>query len=79
MLKIKSRVKFLKTINSLKIYIHIPIIEPLSTPVPPPKSCHLPKLQHAPIFLSNPHSDSFDKARIALDKVHKRPYNLEHR
>ena len=30
------------------MYIHIPIIEPLSTPAPPPKSCHLPELKHAP-------------------------------
>ena len=52
--KLKSRVEFLKTIYSLKMYIHIPIIEPLSAPAPsppsptPPKSCHLPKLQQDP-------------------------------
>ena len=57
------------------MYIHIPIIEPLSTPVPPSKVMPSPRTLTCPIFLSNPHSASFDKARLVLDKVHERPYN----
>ena len=78
--KLKSRVEFLKTIYSLKMYIHIPIIEPLSAPAPSPppnpsKVMSSPQTLAGSIFLSNPHSASFHKARIALDKVHERPYN----
>lgn len=67
----KSRFKFLKTIYSLNMYIHIitrleSIIEPLLIPVSPPKSCH---------FHLNTYPASFDKGRITLDKVYGRPYN----
>ena len=67
----KSRFKFLKTIYSLNMYIHIitrleSIIEPLLIPVSPPKACH---------FHLNTHSAGFDKGRITLDKVYGIPYN----
>ena len=38
-----------------------------------------PQTLSCPRFPSNPRSVSFDKARIALDKVPDRPYNWKRR